>query len=153
MKFMNNKRKLTIIFVLLLIIVVCIFLFQKEPAVTKLDQSFIDDVYKSIIEKGFVDFKKIADFEWERLLIVGPYSNISRVLTEEGLNWQRPVIQIESSDDITLLMFAKKNNVVAFAHYPRGKGDFSQAVQGLAVFNRGEANFTFENGLEKSIYE
>jgi len=150
---MKIKWKLTIISVLLLIILVYIFLFQTEPAVTRLGQSFIDEVYKSFIEKGFVDFNEIADFEWERLLIVGPYSIVNRVLREEGLNWQRPVTHIESSDAITLLMFANKNNVVAFVHYPRGKGDFSQAVQGWAVFNRGEAKFTFENGLERRINE
>jgi len=150
---MNIKRTLTVITVLLLIIVVCIFLFQTEPTVNRLGQSFIGEVYKSIIEKGFVDFNEIADFEWERLIIVGPYSIVNRVLTEEGLNWRRPVTHIESSDVITLLMFANKNHVVAFVHYPRGKGDFSQAVQGWAVFNRGEANFTFENGLERRINE
>ena len=114
---------------------------------------FVEVVDKNIIEKGFVDFNVIADFEWKRLIIVGPYSNVRRVLTEEGLNWQRPVTYIETSDENTLLMFINKNNVVAFVYYPRGRGDFSQAVQGWAAFNRSEAKFTFENGLERRINE
>ena len=153
MKFMNIKWKLIVVSVLVLIIVICIFLFQTEPVVTRLGRSFIDEVYKNIIEKGFVDFNEIEDFEWERLIIVGPYSSVGHVLTEEGLNWQRPFTNIEYSDAITLLMFANKNHVVAFVHYPRDRCDFSQAVQGWAVFNRDEANFTFENGLELRIIE
>ena len=96
MKFMNTKWKLTVILVLLMIIVICFSLFQKEQEVTRLVQSFVEKVDKNIIEKEYVDFNVIADFEWERLIIVGPYSNVRRVLTEEGLNWQRPVTYIMS---------------------------------------------------------
>ena len=145
MKFTNIKRKLTIISVILLIIAVCIFLFQTKPIVTRLDHVFADEVYKNIIENGFVDFNEITDFEWERFIIVSPYSIVSRVLKEERLNWQKPVKHIESSDNNTLLMFVNKNHVVAFIHYPRDRGDFSQKVQGWTVFNKDEANFTFEN--------
>jgi len=129
-------------------IVIFCFLTGCSVQTTELESDFIKRVDYSIDENGSVDFDDIADFEWDKLIVIGPYMTVNHVLEEEGLNWRNPITHIQNSDGNTLLLFSFENNVVEFIHFPRHR-DFAQFLQQgshLSV-NRDEAVFAFDNGV------
>ncbi|MCL2217841.1 MAG: hypothetical protein FWB91_12610 [Defluviitaleaceae bacterium] len=138
--------------------ILCVFMLSLLTAcgntqrATELGRNFNQSIYNAVAENGVIDFNNIADFEWEYLIIISPYSIVSRVLDSEGLNWRNPVTHIESSDVNVLLLFSYENNVVAFSHFSRYNIDFVQVVTQYekTVFNRNEAQFEFNNAVDNN---
>jgi len=87
--------------------------------VMELGQDFSDRVNDRISDTGMVNLSDFTDFDWDKLIIIGPYMNVNNVLAETDVTWQRPIRHIEHSDTIILLLFAFDNRVVAFSHFPR----------------------------------
>jgi hypothetical protein len=64
---------------------------------------------------------------WERLCVLGPYSNNSYAEKVLGFKWDAEAkTSIYGSDVVNVLVYIKENQVVAYTEHPRNKGDFSQ---------------------------
>jgi len=107
-----------------------------------LDGSFIDEVRNSIASSGSIDFDYIADFMWDELIIIEPYTNVQHVISERNLAVGISSSGIEHRDDIALLVFVYQGYLVSYIEYPRYLGDFiDHSFEGIRAFNRYNAMF------------
>ncbi|MES2322295.1 MAG: hypothetical protein V4633_08545 [Pseudomonadota bacterium] len=73
-----------------------------------------------------VDLATAAPGPWEKVCILGPYSDNAVVQKTLGFAWNaEEKSTILLNDGISLLVFVQGNTVVAYVEHPRGSGDFS----------------------------
>lgn len=78
--------------------------------------------------------------DWERVCILGPYSNDEAATKTLGFNWPAEKhSSIPYNDGIALLVFVHDRKVVKALEHPRRSGDFSD-LSGRC-FSRDEAQF------------
>ena len=108
----------------------------------------IEAEFKS--ESEIIDLTKLNSFEWNELLILGPYSVIDNV--EKELNLDLENIRengIEYSDSINLLIFLNNGKSVKISEVSRGIGDFTNLGQ---VVKKDNAKFIkTDNGQNKLV--
>lgn len=106
----------------------------------------IESELKSDLE--IIDLSKLNSFEWDKLLILGPYSDIETV--EQELNLDLENIRengIKYSDSINLLIFLRDGKSVRISEVSRGIGDFKNLNQ---IIEKDKAKFLkMENGKYK----
>lgn len=95
-----------------------------------------------------IDLTKLNSFEWNELLILGPYSVIENVEKELNLNLVNIRENgIEYSDSINLLIFLKNGKSIKISEVSIGIGDFMNLGE---IIEKGNAKFTkTENGQNK----
>jgi hypothetical protein len=77
-----------------------------------------------------VDLSELNSFEWNELLILGPYSIINNVEKEQNLDLENIRKNgIEYNDSVNLLIFLKKGKSVKISEVSRGIGDFMNLGQ------------------------
>lgn len=73
----------------------------------------------------FVDLREVVPVPWQTFCAIGPYVSNEYVENLIGFKWNvKRYSSISSNDGITLLLFINENKVIAYAEYPRSKGDF-----------------------------
>jgi len=101
-------------------------------------------------ESEIIDLTKLNNFEWNELIILGPYSVINNV--EKELNLDLENIRengIEHSDFINLLIFLKDGKSVKISEVSRGIGDFTNLSQ---IIEKDKAKFVkTEDGQNKLV--
>lgn len=106
----------------------------------------IEAEFKS--DSEIIDLTKLNSFEWNKLLILGPYSVIDNV--EKELNLDLENIRengIEYSDSINLVIFLKDGKSVKISEVSRGIGDFTNLTE---IIEKRKAKFVkTENGQNK----
>ena len=124
---------------MLVSIVSCEYLFQLEN----------DEILKDKIEtelssqSGKVDLAKMTDFEWDSLIILGPYSQIEKI--EEELNLNLSNIRqngIQHSDSYNLIVFLKDKKSVNIVELSRA---MSPGGNGKTVISKEKSIFLKEN--------
>ena len=74
-----------------------------------------------------LDLGRIGVPDWDRVCILGPYTNNIEAMAVLGFEWDvEGKSEIRSSDGINVLAFVKDSSVVDFAEHPRGRGDFAE---------------------------
>ena len=137
-------KKLLVIGIILLTLFSCQYLnpLRSDKDLTEK----IETEFK--IGNEIVDLSKLNNFEWNELLILGPYSVIDNV--ERELNLDLENIRengIEYSDSINLLIFLKNGKSVKISQVSRGIGDFTNLTQ---IIEKSKAKFVkTENGQNK----
>jgi len=106
----------------------------------------IETEFKS--DSEIIDLTKLNSFEWNELLILGPYSVIDNVEKERNLDLENIRENgIEYSDSINLLIFLKDGKSVKISEVSRGIGDFTNLTQ---IIEKSKAKFVkTENGQNK----
>ena len=84
-----------------------------------------------------VDFRRLADFPWDRLLIVQPGTPRERISRALGFEW-RGDLNFQTGE---LLIFARDGEVARFADY-RGEGRFEGIERPIAQLPRDRSVFT-----------
>lgn len=87
---------------------------------------------------GELDLAEVADFEWDKVYLFGPYT--PRQYVGEALGFEWPSLggsDIESSDGVTLVVFVKDGRVVKSFDHPRHRGDFLPVTPGIGAANSG----------------
>ncbi|WP_292948630.1 hypothetical protein [Olleya sp. UBA1516] len=102
-------KKIIGIGILFFSIISCGYLFQLEND-KKLTEKIITELHS---KNRTVDFSKVADFEWDSLIILGPYSQVERIEEEFSLNLKN-IRQngIEYSDYYDLIVFVKNKKSI-----------------------------------------
>lgn len=97
-----------------------------------------------------IDLTELNSFEWNELLVLGPYSVIDNV--EKELNLDLENIRengIEYSDSINLLIFLKDGKSVKISEVSRGIGNFVNLGQ---IIKKEKAKFMkTENGQNQLV--
>ena len=114
----NFKHLIIVIFV---ITTSCVW-FNQLKSDDKIAKS-LDNIFKSSSDK--IDLSDYGDFEWDNLIIFGPYSQIEK--TENELRIDLSNIRengIKYDDRINLIVFIKENKSIKIAEISREIGDF-----------------------------
>lgn len=102
-----------------------LFLFLGcEAPVSKISEELTRQFQAS--GRSFVNLAEVVPAPWEKVCILGPFSDNKAVATTLGFDW--PEISkssIETDKDIALLLFVNGNKVVEFVDHPRRDGDFT----------------------------
>lgn len=91
-----------------------------------------------------IDFAEIAPDPWERVHIFGPYASARQIDSGLGFHWkdaQRS--SIETNDAITLVVFVRNGQVIAWFEHPRNEGDLVPVVDSNG-YPRAQARFHVE---------
>ena len=110
-----------------------LFQLNSDKDLTKIIEAKIKDNPEKI------SLSNIEDLEYDKLLILEPYSNIEK--TEKSLNVDLSNISqnnIHSLDDINLLVFLKNNKSIKISELSRLNGDFGDYK---ILINKEDANF------------
>jgi hypothetical protein len=76
-------------------------------------------------EPVVVNVAQLTDFDWDRMFVFAPYTDVATVQKTIGYEWGGARIsQIDSQDRFHLLVFTKQGKVVKYFQYPRGAGGF-----------------------------
>ncbi len=112
-------KKIIVIGIIFISIISCGYLFQLEN-----DKVLNEKIETELNSKNkTVDFTKITDFEWDSLIILGPYSQVEKI--EEELNLNLTNIRqngIEYSDFYDLVVFLKNKKSVKIVELKRAMG-------------------------------
>ncbi len=74
-----------------------------------------------------VNLALVGPSSWERVCVLGPYTNNERAKHVLGFEWDaRGKTSIAGNDGINVLVFVKDNEVIAYTEHPRNQGDFSK---------------------------
>jgi hypothetical protein len=77
---------------------------------------------------------------WDRVCILGPYSNNAAANGALGFNWPaESLTSIKDNDGISLLIFVRGKTVVSYVEQPRNAGDFTNLAG--RCFLRNSAKF------------
>ena len=134
-------KKAIVIGVLFLSIISCEYLFQ-----LKNDEKLAEKIEKELnSENGAIDFAKMTDFDWDSLIILGPYTTIENIEKEFDLNLAN-IRQngIHYSDYYDLVVFIKDKKSVKIIELKRAKNSQRKIIK------KEESKFkTGENGIIK----
>jgi len=115
-------RKLIIIGIIFSTLISCEYLNQLSSDNSLTEK--IETEFKS--ESEIIDLKNLNEFDWDNLLILGPYSVVDNI--EKELNLDLENIRengIEYDDSINLLVFLKNGKSIKISEVSRGIGNFS----------------------------
>ena len=65
------------------------------------------------------------EFEWDSLIILGPYSNIEKIKMEKSIDLSNVSNSIEMLDNINLIVFLKEGKAVRYSEISRNITDFN----------------------------
>lgn len=85
----------------------------------------IDDQFDA--SKGtFVNLATAVPGDWEKVCVLGPYSNNETAQKTLGFEWSvETKSSITTNEGISLLLFVQENMVTSYVEHPRNHGDFS----------------------------
>ena len=74
---------------------------------------------------GPIDLSTLGPPTWTRVCVFGPYTTRELAETQLGFKWDIDRHSgIGGDDSITLLVFIRESEVVAYTEHPRSEGDF-----------------------------
>lgn len=101
-------------------------------------------IQKALAERNEVDLGAVIPGQWERVCVLGPYSNNAAAAKALGFSWDvESRSSIKGNDGISLLLFVQGDKVVDYAEHQRRFGDFSN-LSGRC-FPRNSARFVQTN--------
>ena len=76
---------------------------------------------------GDVDLAKAYPANWDRVCILGPYSDNATAKSALGFDWDiEGQTAIHTNDGLSLLLFVRQDKVLAAVEHPRAMGDFTK---------------------------
>ncbi len=130
------KRKIVIC--ILFLSISCQYIFQLEND-ENLNKKILKELYS---ERGVSDFSKITDFEWDNLIILGPYCIIDQVETNLNLNLTN-IRQngIRHSDSYDLIVFLKNKKSVKIVELKRAIELVEPIDSGMSIIPKNKCIF------------
>jgi hypothetical protein len=91
---------------------------------------------------GVLDLREMMRFDWDRLIVLPPYSTAELVSSKLGFSWdgwKKSISQVQ--DQYVLLVFVSGQEVAAWLDLPSDRGDFQPLIE-RGYIPRTEAVFT-----------
>lgn len=120
---------------ILMSLILCFSIFSCN----KNDSILESKISAEIIQNKELNLSNYNDFEWDSLIIIGPYSNIEKIATENKLDLANVSKSIESLDNINLIIFLKEKKAIKTCELKRMYGDFN-GIYGH-IIQKNKANF------------
>jgi hypothetical protein len=123
-------------------LVLAVYLTRDEDNI-QVDNVLSENISKAIAQSedpdvgtgGRVDLRQVADFDWDRVLVVAPGVSRARISRELGREWTG----VAGLDQGELLIFRRGDQIARFANY-RGVGRF-EGFEPLQEIARDDAVF------------
>lgn len=96
-------------------------------------------IFAEIIQTKELDLSKYNDFNWDSLIIIGPYSNVEKTASANDLDLSYVSKNIEYAEDINLIVFLKAKKAVKSCELKRMYGSFD-GIYGQVIPKK-KANF------------
>lgn len=134
-----------------LILVVCILILVaglqllRQRGKTKLESRLIDAAARSRSGETtvLVDLATAAEFEWDQVYIIGPYTPVESIRDNVRISLLKHHLhEIDTRDDVVLLLFLRGDEVVMDLAFPRRHADLLPLVR-LASYKRSHAKIEF----------
>lgn len=113
-----------------------VFSCSKNDAILK------SKITAELIQSKKLDLSRYNDFEWDHLIIIPPYSNLSQIEEKQNISLKNVSNSIEELDDINLIVFLKKGKAVKSIELKRSYGDFKKKTNTLIAKQKANFNLT-----------
>ena len=93
-----------------------------------LDNLLKEKIQDAVISgKEIIDFKEMAEFDWDSLIILAPYSRLDVLEQKYNVDF-RPIYHtgIDHRENISLIVFFNEGKIVKMVMYGRYPGDFAE---------------------------
>ncbi|MGB0911340.1 MAG: hypothetical protein ACPGYT_13340 [Nitrospirales bacterium] len=98
--------------------------------------------------RTLVNLPEVVTIPWDRVCILGPYSNNDSAKTTLGFDWDaESKTSIQTNEGITVLLFVKDQTIVEFVEHLRINGDFANLSR--QCFAREKAMFAHQVNPKK----
>ncbi|ACL70119.1 hypothetical protein [Halothermothrix orenii] len=78
-------------------------------------------------DKIVLDLNKMTKFNWNKLYIVGPYTDPKIFCSKKGVKWSNSIITtIKYDDGVYLLLFVQDKKVIKYLDFSRRYGSFPE---------------------------
>lgn len=92
---------------------------------TTLKKKLVSRVYEARKSDTFLNFASTVQFEWDTIYILPPYTVLDHFHKSTGLDIScLNETGIQSRDDMNLIVFTKKSEIISYVNYSRKDGDF-----------------------------
>lgn len=97
---------------------------------------------------SFVSLTTAVPGAWEKVCVLGPYSNNDAAKQTLGFKWNAEAkTSIQTNEGISLIIFVQNKQVFSYVEHPRNHGDFSNLT--AQCFPREKAQFIHEQKSTK----
>lgn len=136
----HRREPILFLIILFLVVIGC------DAPVSKVSEELTRQFQKS--GRSFVNLADVLPIPWEKVCILGPYSDGKAVIKTLGFDWPDfPKTSIPTNESISLLIFLNKNTVVQWIEHRRQDGDFSNLSR--QCFSREMAVFEYKANPKK----
>ncbi len=91
-----------------------------------------------------IDLAQLTDFEWDRVVLLGPYTSHAEAERVLGMPWpEYPLLGLESADSFSLIVFANGARLARVERVDRCGPDFSTNLLARPI-SRANGRFRFE---------
>ena len=124
-----------------MILLVALLLSCRQNEKVRSDRVFEDLIKQNVLSgQPILNLDSIAQFEWDSIIILTPYANPADISEQFKIDLSKiATTNIESRDDINVLIFVDDGNLVRVVEYPRYPGDF--AKNDIEFIKRSDARF------------
>lgn len=84
-------------------------------------------------EIPFVDFSTIIPFKWDRLYIIGPYSQYKEITYDFGTSWMTCHTKTTAYDGSVFLVFSLEKKIVRCFDYPVEPYDLTSVISEAGI--------------------
>jgi len=114
----------------------------------ELNDQIKDGVIKAKSEKQAFHFASVANFDWDELYILRPYTRLESFSEQTGID-TKPIqyCGIELFDHYNVIAFVKNKQIITYIEYSIANGDFT-VDQVINKFSKEDATFNITENKE-----
>jgi hypothetical protein len=124
-------------FILIVLGIFLLFYGFKIRNSSKLENKVINTVKQS----ETINFSEITDFDWDKLYIIQPYSDVNTLLKKDGIISPNKDYAIKLSDSIYMIAFIDGNKLIQYIDLPIEYITFTKNMDSLIKFDRTDSKF------------
>jgi hypothetical protein len=105
-------------------------------------------VINTIKQSETINFSEVTDFDWDKLYIIQPYSDVNTLLKKDGINSPNEDYAIKLFDSIYMFAFINDNELIQYIDLPTEYIIFTKNIDSPIKFDRNDSKFSIS---KKSI--
>ena len=123
-------KKIVILILILLLFSSFIYIGTREDSNTKLEKEIIEQISKDSFKMS-----DLTDFEWDKIYVATPYTDIVETLEKEGIKIENKDYSIELLDTIVMFCFINDNEMVDYVELSLGYILFDLDINDSIVYD------------------
>jgi hypothetical protein len=99
-------------------------------------------VINTIKQSETINFSEVTDFDWDKLYIIQPYSDVNTLLKKDRINSPNKDYAIKLSDSIYMIAFIDENKLIQFIDLPMEYITLIKNMDNPIKFGRNDSKFS-----------